>query len=294
MFPGVPVVYILVAVGITVALITAVVGYLAWSVCRRRQKRIVTWKKTYVNDSSPESTLDHNLKISKSTPELASECEKLDHALTRYSKAKSFFQALRQSTMPTVSHRHQMFHRQLSHQIDLSKIEFSIQSAKHSEQPSIGMIKPELYKQASIDSIKSEHVVCGQLHYSLQYDYELQQMVVGIVKAINLPPKDFSGTSDPYIKAYLLPDRRQKYQSKVHRKTLNPEFNEKCIFTVPYKEIPDRFLQFNIYDFDRFSRHDLIGTVTVGDIMPEGNRLAAEAFFVRDILSSNQVRPHFV
>lgn len=250
----------------------------------------MTWKKAYTEDSSPESTLDHNLKISKSTPELALECEKLDKEDSRYSKAKSFFKALRQSTMPTVSQRHQLFQRQLSHQIDLSRIEFSVQSAKHSEQPSLGVIKPELYKQASVDSVKSEHVVCGQLHYSLQYDYELEQIVVGIIKAVNLPPKDFSGTSDPYIKAYLLPDRRQKYQSKVHRKTLNPDFNEKCIFNVPYKELADRILQFNIYDFDRFSRHDLIGTVTVSDIMPEGNRLAAEAFFVRDILSSNQVR----
>ncbi|XP_052811417.1 synaptotagmin-6-like [Mya arenaria] len=285
---GVPVMYIVIAIAISITLVSTVIGYVAWIACKgRRQKRQVYWKKTYKETSSPESILDHNLKISKSTPDLTFETDILGNE-SRYSRAKSFFQALRQSTMPTVSERHQLFHRHMSHQIDLSKIEFSVQSAKHTEQPSLGVIKPELYKQVSVDSVKSEHLVCGQLQFSLQYSYELNQITIGILKAINLPPKDFSGTSDPYIKTYLLPDRRQKYQSKVHRKTLNPEFNEKYTFNVPFSDLHERVLHFNIYDFDRFSRHDLIGTVTVPDIVPEGNRLVTETFFVRDILSSYQ------
>ncbi|KAL4233897.1 Synaptotagmin-9 [Mactra antiquata] len=285
----IPTVYVILASGISLTLVSAVIGYITLIICRSRQKRTVAWKKTYQrDDSSPESMLDHNLKISRSTPELALENAGLESPNTRYSKAKSFFKSLRQSTMPTVSQRHQIFHRQLSHQIDLSRIEFSVQSAKHNEQPSLGVIKPELYKQESIESMKSEHAVCGQLTYSLQYDYELEQITVGIIQADNLPPKDFSGTSDPYIKTYLLPDRRQKFQSKVHRKTLNPKFHEKYLFSVPFAELGDRFLQFNIYDFDRFSRHDLIGTVSVPDIVPEGCRLTTETFFVRDILTSNQ------
>lgn len=279
-----------IALCISVTLISTVVGYVTWVLCRRRQKHTVTWKKTFNEaDSSPESVLDRNLKISQSNPELATTSGKNDPQISRYSKAKLFFTSLRQSTLPTVSTRHQMFHRQLSHQIDLSKIEFSVQSAKHTEQPKLGMIKPELYKQASIESVRSEHAICGQLRYSLQYDYELEQISVGIIQADNLPPKDFSGTSDPYVKTYLLPDRRQKFQSKVHRKTLNPEFHEKYIFSVPFTELGERLLQFNIYDFDRFSRHDLIGTVTIPDIAPEGCRLTTETFFVRDILSSYQV-----
>lgn len=289
-FPEIPVLYIVTAVCISVTLISATIGYIAWAVCRRRQKHTITWKKTYEDqDSSPESILDKHVKISKSTPDLATECENAPNISSRYLKAKSLFRFFRQSTMPTVSQRHQIFNRQLSHQIDLSKIEFSVQSAKHSEQPNLGAIKPELYKQASIESVRSEHAVCGQLRYSLQYDYEAEKLAVCVIQADNLPPKDFSGTSDPYVKIYLLPDRRQKFQSKVHRKTLNPEFHEKFVFSVSFAELADRLLQFNIYDFDRFSRHDLIGTVTIPDIVPEGCRLTTETFFVRDILSSCQV-----
>ena len=41
-----------------------------------------------------------------------------------------------------------------------------------------------------------------------------------------------SGTSDPYVKLYLLPEKKKKVETKVHRKTLNPVFNETFIFKV--------------------------------------------------------------
>lgn len=42
------------------------------------------------------------------------------------------------------------------------------------------------------------------------------------------------GTSDPYVKVYLLPDKKKKFETKVHRKTLNPEFNETFVFKVSF------------------------------------------------------------
>ena len=85
-----------------------------------------------------------------------------------------------------------------------------------------------------------------------------------------------------------MPDRKNKHQTKVHRKTLNPEFNETFTFTVSYEDLSHRVLQFSIYDFDRFSRHDLIGAVKIKDILGEGS-LAKETFFVRDIYAAQQV-----
>lgn len=51
-----------------------------------------------------------------------------------------------------------------------------------------------------------------------------------ILEAHDLPIKDFLGSSDPYVKVHLLPDRKRKCQTKVHRKNLNPIFNETFIF----------------------------------------------------------------
>lgn len=39
--------------------------------------------------------------------------------------------------------------------------------------------------------------------------------MVKILKALDLPAKDANGFSDPYVKIYLLPDRKKKYQTKV-------------------------------------------------------------------------------
>lgn len=58
------------------------------------------------------------------------------------------------------------------------------------------------------------------------------QLSVGVVQAADLPGMDMSGTSDPYVKVYLLPDKKKKYETKVHRKTLNPVFNESFTFKV--------------------------------------------------------------
>lgn len=41
-------------------------------------------------------------------------------------------------------------------------------------------------------------------------------------QANDLQPRDFSGTADPYAKIRLLPDRMNFWQTKIHKKTLNP------------------------------------------------------------------------
>ncbi len=43
---------------------------------------------------------------------------------------------------------------------------------------------------------------------------------------------DIGGTSDPYVKVYLLPDKKKKFETKVQRKNLCPVFNETFVFKV--------------------------------------------------------------
>ena len=59
------------------------------------------------------------------------------------------------------------------------------------------------------------------------------QLSVTVIQAADLPGMDMSGTSDPYVKVFLAPDKKKKYETKVHRKTLNPVFNETFTFKVP-------------------------------------------------------------
>uniref|UniRef100_A0A3Q0RSU4 Synaptotagmin n=1 Tax=Amphilophus citrinellus TaxID=61819 RepID=A0A3Q0RSU4_AMPCI len=87
------------------------------------------------------------------------------------------------------------------------------------------------------------------------------QLTVGILQAADLMSMDSGGTSDPYVRVLLLPDKKKKFDTKVHKKTLNPVFNETFVFKVPYEELGGKTLVMSVYDYDRFSKHDVIGEV---------------------------------
>uniref|UniRef100_A0A3Q3QFX0 Synaptotagmin n=1 Tax=Monopterus albus TaxID=43700 RepID=A0A3Q3QFX0_MONAL len=52
---------------------------------------------------------------------------------------------------------------------------------------------------------------------------------------------DVGGSSDPYVKLYLLPDKKKKFETKIHKKTLEPSFNETFTFKVKenYRRLGD-------------------------------------------------------
>ena len=66
--------------------------------------------------------------------------------------------------------------------------------------------------------------------FQLEYDFNTQTLNVTAVQCSELPALDMGGTSDPYVKVYLMPDKKRKFETKVHRKTLNPFFNETFAF----------------------------------------------------------------
>lgn len=77
--------------------------------------------------------------------------------------------------------------------------------------------------------------------------------------------------------------------SQVHRKTLNPVFNETFQFGVPLNELHSRKLHFSVYDFDRFSRHDLIGQVVVDNLLDFSEGSGDKPVW-RDIVEGTAVR----
>lgn len=104
----------------------------------------------------------------------------------------------------------------------------------------------------------------GKLQFSLDYDFQKGELSVGIIQGSDLPGMDLSGTSDPYVKVYLMPDKKKKFETKVHRKTLNPVFNESFLFkNVPFADVAAKTLVMSVYDFDRFGKHDQIGLIKI-------------------------------
>merc|ERR1712020_800788 len=115
-------------------------------------------------------------------------------------------------------------------------------------------------EEANVEEIEEEakEDFKGKIHYKLEYDFTTQELKVTIIECSELPPTDWStGLTDPFVKVYLLPDKKPKYETKVHRKNLNPKFDQTFIFkNIPYVDTFDKTLVFAVYDYDRFSSSD--------------------------------------
>jgi len=70
----------------------------------------------------------------------------------------------------------------------------------------------------------------GRIQFSVSYDFDEQTLTVKIIKAEGLAAKDLSGTSDPYVKISLLPDKKHTLSTNIKRKNLNPRWNEVFAF----------------------------------------------------------------
>ncbi|KAL4083367.1 hypothetical protein QTP88_028691 [Uroleucon formosanum] len=80
------------------------------------------------------------------------------------------------------------------------------------------------------------------------------------ILAKDLPAMDLSGTSDPYVRVTLLPDKKHRLDTKVKRRTLNPRWNETLYFQgFTMQKLHNRTLHLHVFDYDRFSRDDSIG-----------------------------------
>ncbi|XP_075423012.1 synaptotagmin-8 [Ascaphus truei] len=99
----------------------------------------------------------------------------------------------------------------------------------------------------------------GRMQYSLEYNFQREEITVKVMQAAELKAMDSGGTSDPYVIVYLTSDTRKKNETKVYRKTLNPVFNETFTFKLAQSEVPETAVVLQVFDFNRFSKHDVIG-----------------------------------
>ncbi|NWX25234.1 SYT17 protein, partial [Notiomystis cincta] len=174
--------------------------------------------------------------------------------------------------------------------VDIKPIEFGVIGAKKEiVQPTIlrktytpddyfRKFEPRLYSLDSnsddMDSLTDEEILSkyqlGMLHFSTQYDLLHNYLIVRVIEAKDLPPPiSYDGArqdmahSNPYVKICLLPDQKNSKQTGVKRKTQNPVFEERYTFEIPFLEAQRRTLLLTVVDFDKFSRHCVIGKVSM-------------------------------
>eukprot|EP00050_Salpingoeca_kvevrii_P018947 m.80525 g.80525 ORF g.80525 m.80525 type:complete len:688 (-) comp8206_c0_seq4:221-2284(-) len=87
-------------------------------------------------------------------------------------------------------------------------------------------------------------------------------LLVSVKQCKDLLSRDISGYSDPYVKAYVLPDptKASKRKTKVLRRTLNPVWDEAFTWTFPPETVLDELrLHITVWDHDRLSKNEFLG-----------------------------------
>lgn len=113
-------------------------------------------------------------------------------------------------------------------------------------------------RMSSTESDSSEASLnLGKLEFNINYDTETETLKVFVVAAHSLPTIH----STSYVELYLLPDRAEKHQTKIHYSNCNPVYNEEFEFDIGFSELPERTLQCCVFSYDGFSRHQSIGEV---------------------------------
>lgn len=99
----------------------------------------------------------------------------------------------------------------------------------------------------------------GRLQLSLEYDSGSQEVRVGLKQAVDLRARGPGGTADPFARLSLCPQAGRTHETRVHRGTLCPVFDETCRFPVPPQELPRMALRVEVLHFRRFSPPEPLG-----------------------------------
>lgn len=87
-------------------------------------------------------------------------------------------------------------------------------------------------------------------------------LYVLVKEARNLMAVSTNGTSDPFCKCYLLPDKgkNSKQKTPVIKRNCNPKWNHTFVYEdLSLEDIRERCLELTVWDYDRLTSNDFLG-----------------------------------
>ncbi|XP_047733261.1 synaptotagmin-like protein 2 isoform X6 [Prionailurus viverrinus] len=106
--------------------------------------------------------------------------------------------------------------------------------------------------------------VKGNIQFAIDYVDSLKELHVFVAQCKDLAAADVKKQrSDPYVKAYLLPDKGKmgKKKTLVVKKTLNPVYNEILRYKVEKQILKTQKLNLSVWHRDTFKRNSFLGEV---------------------------------
>uniref|UniRef100_A0A4W4F8X1 Protein piccolo n=1 Tax=Electrophorus electricus TaxID=8005 RepID=A0A4W4F8X1_ELEEL len=143
-------------------------------------------------------------------------------------------------------------------------------------QPGSPSVNKKRHSSKSAEALKQQpHPISGEIQLQINYDKNMGNLIVHVLQARNLSPRDNNGYSDPFVKVYLLPGRGQvmvvqnasaenKRRTKYVQKTQNPEWNQTVIYkNIHLEQLKRKTLEVTVWDYDRYSSNDFLGEVLI-------------------------------
>ncbi|XP_069788273.1 synaptotagmin-like protein 3 isoform X2 [Narcine bancroftii] len=111
--------------------------------------------------------------------------------------------------------------------------------------------------------------VTGEIELSIQYNFKASALEIHIKACRNLVPGDGNKKCNPYVKAYLFPDKssHSKLKSSVKKNTVDPVFNETLQYKIPRSQLGTRTLHVSVWYNMTLQRQVFVGQV----LIPFGN-----------------------
>uniref|UniRef100_A0A8C6JG64 Synaptotagmin-like protein 5 n=1 Tax=Melopsittacus undulatus TaxID=13146 RepID=A0A8C6JG64_MELUD len=153
-------------------------------------------------------------------------------------------------------------------QEDIDDIVTSSNSRKHGHLTN-GLSTTSINSMLSVYSETGDYgnvKVSGEILLSINYSYKTGALNILVRSCRNLAIADEKKQrTDPYVKAYLLPDksRQSKRKTKIKSNSTNPEFNETLKYVISHTQLETRTLQLSVWHYDRFGRNSFLGEVEI-------------------------------
>ncbi|XP_027492051.1 synaptotagmin-like protein 5 isoform X5 [Corapipo altera] len=138
----------------------------------------------------------------------------------------------------------------------------SVPSALDQELTSINSMLSVYSETGDYGNVK----VSGEILLNINYIYKTGALNILVKSCRNLAIGDEKKQrTDPYVKAYLLPDksRQSKRKTKIKSNSTNPEFNELLKYVISHTQLETRTLQLSVWHYDRFGRNSFLGEVEI-------------------------------
>ncbi|KFW88492.1 Synaptotagmin-like 5, partial [Phalacrocorax carbo] len=151
---------------------------------------------------------------------------------------------------------------------DIDDIVASRYSRKHGHLTS-GLPTTSINSMLSVYSETGDYgnvKVSGEILLNISYSYKTGALNILVKSCRNLAVADEKKQrTDPYVKAYLLPDtsRQSKRKTKIKSNTTNPEFNETLKYVISHTQLETRTLQLSVWHYDRFGHNSFLGEVEI-------------------------------